>query len=572
MKNKVLNILKILFFVLIPSIGIILFSGIMELNYISLICLSIIFSTFVLFKKNEKIKIDRNKKLYFILFSLLISLFYVFGTIIDINKNIFFYNILIEKIFINLFYIYSFTIYFNFIFTLLYACFKNNKVKQEKIKKHLYIIVFITLLLVWITYYVNFYPGLTSPDSLFQWCQSLGDCLLTNHHPVIHTLLIKCFSFINSSNLGVSLYSFFQLIFMDIICTYLIYFVSKNLNSKKLLVLSLVFFSVVPIFGFYSVTMWKDVIFALLGLLMIIKIYEFVTKSNIKFKSAFITSILAFCVSLFRTNGIYIMLVLVIIMLLFLKGKRKQIIYIFLIPIIFAFLIIKPLFSYLEIKSGNFVENLGIPLRQLGGVISKEYEIDEDDIKYIEKIVPFETIKNKYTPETVDFLKFSSDFNDDFLNNNKSKFLKIWFKYLKRYPIEYIQIYLKSTYGFWYPEAQGYIAVRWDIEKNNYELESKNKIDETIQVKYFNYFYNTPIIKYFLSDAFYLWCLLFTIFVSLISKKFKLVIPLLFPFFTWLSVMIASPANYQPRYTFILYCSFPFVVFILKKVFEDEKR
>ena len=328
----------------------------------------------------------------------------------------------------------------------------------------------------------------------------------------------------------------------------------------------------VPIFGYYSVTMWKDVLFGAFVLLLMIQIYKISLNDFAQLNDYIIMFLCTIGVGLFRSNGMIISVILTMILIIFLKQKRAIIFKTMIIPLILCVIIKGPLLTTLNIKGGNFVENLGIPLRQISGVIAKGYEIDSEDYNFVNKLVPIDIINEKYTPDSVDEIKFSNLFDNSFLEDNKSEFFRVWFNIFKKYPIEYTQIYLRSTYGFWYPESQGYGVHKWAIENNDYGLYSNSKFNVLKINEIHNGFYNSPLLKYFISDAFCFWGLLYAIGMVIYKKKYNYIYPLLLPLFVWVTIVIATPVAYQPRYTFSLFCTFPFVIFILLKVFENEEK
>ena len=75
--------------------------------------------------------------------------------------------------------------------------------------------------LCWLPYYLYEYPGIMTADSLVQYAEFAGDEPLSNHHPIVHTLLIKMFIdiatiFHADHQVGIALYTVFQMLFMAI--------------------------------------------------------------------------------------------------------------------------------------------------------------------------------------------------------------------------------------------------------------------------------------------------------------------------------------------------------------------
>ena len=69
--------------------------------------------------------------------------------------------------------------------------FITGKAKWFTSNKKSFFIVWAIIFVAWIPYFLNYYPGVITPDSMGQICQSIGVNTLTNHHPIFHTFLIS---------------------------------------------------------------------------------------------------------------------------------------------------------------------------------------------------------------------------------------------------------------------------------------------------------------------------------------------------------------------------------------------
>ena len=233
---------------------------------------------------------------------------------------------------------------------------KNTKI-YEIFKKHPFVTSFIIIIICWIPYIISFYPAILSPDPSFQIKQFLNipnkystysvmidpNQLITNHHPVIHTLLlgtcVKIGTIINNVNLGLFIYSIIQILILVSTLAYTIKFLNDIKISKKFLLLSLILYSFVPIFPFYAMSAVKDVIFGSFIILYIIRIYKFIKCESIKLREVVTTILLLIFIVLFRNNGIHVILLsfpFLIFIIKTIKNKIK-IIFIFLILLTFNY-------------------------------------------------------------------------------------------------------------------------------------------------------------------------------------------------------------------------------------------
>lgn len=571
--NSIRIVIKYLFLIIIPLYGISKFFQV-ETNKYSDILIVLVLITFIYLFNRHK---EKNK--LYLLLSFIYSFFFVVGTIIDKNLD-YKFGLFQDKKTLILF-LYSFTIYFYYFISYLSLIILKNKNKY-RLKNNTFksfIALTLILFLSYVPYLYSFYPGLLSPDSFSQISQAVGDAAFTNHHPAIHTLFISfCINIgkiFGKLEYGILIYSIFQTLIMSLIFSYFITFVLKRGFNKPLIIFIIGFYMFTPIFGFYSVTMWKDILFGCFALFLMIQIYKFAFNEfdSVYDKILLILSIIL--TGLFRSNGIYATLALAIVLFFVFKEKKKETLLYILLPSIVCFIIVGPIYSLLGIKKANFIETTAIPFEQICYVVVNDKKIDKESLEYIENVVDIDTIKKEYSLIAIDSVKFSPNFNNDYFNSHKYEFFKTWFKLLIKYPNYYIQCYLKSTYGFWYIESKGYSVHMWGIDEDNqYNLKNTHFEKGIKLIEYHNKFYYYPVIKYLLEPAFFVVTFLYAIINSFNRKKVKSIIPLLVPFLIWASIMAATPLGYQSRYVFALFTTFPFVVYILlsgEKVYERKK-
>ena len=339
MKTNLLKFIKAIFVYIIPIIGIVNLFGLVNYKYNSIICVLLFIALLLLYKNVYFYQISKKKKIYILLLSILYSLFIVLGTNIDQNYENIIYSFISNKyqVILEIYSIFIFLIPILFkiiMFIEKIAC-TNNPIKKRKIN---FLIVFLVILIFWIPYLINYYPGLMSPDSLSQWGQASGVVKLSNHHPIAHTMFIKLFVMIGdllgNPNYGVALYSFAQMIILDLVFSYLIsYMIDKKVN-KYIILLFVCFYSLMPVFGIYSVTMWKDILFGAAATLLMLQIYKFTVECEFRLLDKILLFISIIWTCLFRTNGLYAVIALDICFLFFVKNKFKDFLLFMVIPTI----------------------------------------------------------------------------------------------------------------------------------------------------------------------------------------------------------------------------------------------
>ena len=238
------------------------------------------------------------KRVITIILSLIYTIFMAVGTSF-IKSNSFKYlkdNLIIMIILSLLLFIILY-----FILNKVFDYLDDYKKKEDKTKnrilnlfdKHPIIFSSIVMFACYIIYMIAFYPIIMSKDPSFQLLQYFHidnkysyysvlldkNVIITNHHPVIHTLLLgTCVKLgmvlFNSSNVGLFIYSIIQTSILILTLSYTIKFMKEINISIKYRFACLLIYALVPVFPFYAMSPVKDVIFGCLIILYIITVYK----------------------------------------------------------------------------------------------------------------------------------------------------------------------------------------------------------------------------------------------------------------------------------------------------------
>ncbi len=449
-----------------------------------------------------------------------------------------------------------------------------NKIKKTKLYKlflkHPFLFSLIFILICWLPYIISFYPSILSPDPSFQIKQYFKipnkystyvvlldpNVLITNHHPVIHTLLlgtcVKIGKIINNVNLGFFIYSLIQTLILSSVLAYTIKFMNDLKLSKKYLLFSLIIYSFVPIFPFYAMSAVKDVIFGSLIILYIITIYKLIKCDDIKIKNIVKIIILLILIILFRNNGIHV-IVLSFPFLFFIDKKiRKKIklILIFLVIIIFNYSYNNIILPYFKITPTSVREMLSIPFQQTARYVKyHDREVTKEEKKAIDKLLNYDTLAKRYKSDISDPVK--NEFNRYYKKEDLNKYFRVWFKEFTKHPITYIEATIDNTYGYFYP-----LKTRWFIYYKYYDKVVEDGFDyhynDLKESRKFLSYYGVsfpyiPVIGLIVNIAFNVWILIFMLVYLIYKKKYKSAVYLI-PSYILILVCIASPVNAYFRY------------------------
>lgn len=480
----------------------------------------------------------------------------------------------------------------------------NEFLNKEYNAKYLMIFLFLSRIL----YLVIYYPGNIDSDSsgmllnFYATCTEFatelgnidGNMLLSNHHPVLHTILTGSFSYIgsllNSQNIGILLYVMLQIIVINwaivLLCRKLYKVCNKHIKWCNVLVL---IYAIHPFFSLWSIELAKDQLYSAILLFYVYQLWNIV-ETDVKYLKSIRNCILHLLVLLLvclgKNQGIYIIGVCSIILLIVFI---KNIIYI-IIPylscmVLFIYIYKGIIFPTFNIVEGGKQEMYGFMYQQTARYV-KEYhnDITDREKNIINKILPYEKLVSLYNPIIQDPVKFNikvSSNNAEEFNKAMSEYFKVWLSMGLRHPLVYIEATLNTCYGFFYP---GHIYERmFHHSKNNLtickdypEVFNYKQLDCTYYIqrgiKYLLPLLSAiPILGLLFSFPFFTWIFITGIFILIKSKRYKDII-VFSPIILSIFILFISPANEVYRYIepIVFTAPFTFIYSIVKskKIYE----
>lgn len=424
-----------------------------------------------------------------------------------------------------------------------------------------------------------------TPDSIVQFEQVLGVTPYSNHHPWVHTMLIKLLYTIGcqltgSMLIALSFYTFFQMCILAFSVSYLINTLKLCRINPWICILCTLFYALVPYHGVYSVTLWKDIPFAAAVLCFGCALLRFLLtdaassaggkspylncnspKQQILNWIIYIVSGLMLC--LFRSNGWYAFLLCLPFLLIHFRKKAK-IMYPVLFGMLGAVLIIKiPVMNAFAVTQPDLIESLSIPTQQISAVLCNDRYLAPEELELIENVIDLTYIKELYNPYFADNMKELVRAGDQsYLEAHKGEFLKLWLRLGLRYPGDYLTAYIRQTYGYWYPDSFYPVADAEGVSATSLGVSHTPLIRGPLVVKGKEIAIKLggmlPLYGILWSMGAACWVLIFCMGNVLIrGEKSKLILylPSLALLFT---VLIATPVATEFRYVYFLVFSLPF--------------
>lgn len=467
------------------------------------------------------------------------------------------------------------------------------KLNKSKIitlfEKHPFVFSFIVILVCYLPYIIAFYPVIINYDAANQIKEVMGihtrymdsvvllnpNITITNFNPIIHTFLIgglfKLGYMLGNVNFGMFLYSIVQLTIVISTFAYSIYYLNKINVNKKLIMIVLGLYSLVPLFPLYSMTAVKDVIFSSLILLYVIKMYDII-KNKQTIKQYILFALLILLIILFRNNGM-ITIVLTLPILLFIKKETRIPLLVVLTFNISMYLgYNKVLLPHFEIANTSIREVLSVPFQQTARHV-KYYgkDLSEEDKLIIDKLLGYDDLATRYEPGLSDDVK--NKFNKYTTDKELQEYFEVWFKYLLKRPVVYIDATINNMYGYFYPNTSSwyiYHKLNPKIPEAGFDYHYNGLTGlRNILVGYAESFPYIPVIGSIANIGMVVWLHILLI-GMLIVNKIKKYIPILLPGISLILVCVVGPANTYFRY--ILPCVFtlPTILCILYKELKNN--
>ena len=556
------NILKIILAIYSYS-SILMIIGI-EKNYNVFLLLGLLAIVFMFFK----LKINKKMNKLSILISVLISLLICVGNVVEnsmTNNTLNIFNVrILFKLLITFGGVF---IFLNLLFNTFFTKIQNINLlcqNERKSDKKIFFISWGMIFLLWLPYFLRYFPGIMTLDSRVQ-LSYIEDMIFRNNHPFIQTWFeggiynLGKFLF-NNTNMAMGFYTIIQMLILSAIFAYAVKFLYKHKFNSIIVVLVLFAYALLPQFALYSVTVWKDVLFGGAMLIMLISVIEMTLTDKLKISNIILFVISAVMILFFRNNGIYIMIVCLPFFIYCFRKKIKIILPILIGLFTLYFVVTGPVYNYLKVEKPSNVESLGVPLQQVGRVIASDGKMGKEEKEYLMTIFDFAEIKNVYAPHIVDPVKNHA--NRGVLATTEKQFLETWFSLFLKNPDTYVEAYLSQTLGYWYPSVKYWTTGSLSSE-NTYGVHNVNLLPNILTKiidRVNSLDYSLSVLCWGIGLGFIL--LFLSIVVASIrkidkDKYFAWYIPFVG---LWITMMLASPVFAEYRYVYGLFTSLPIII------------
>lgn len=400
------------------------------------------------------------------------------------------------------------------------------------------------VLLVWIVVWMAVFPGLAIYDGPSQLSQyKLGT--ISTHHPYIHSAFLGLCDRL-SVLFGFEDYSFYnsliQLIFQWF-CYMRLLFTMKRLNCKWIyIVLTIAYMAFYPPNAFLALTTTKDTIFIGFFILLLCEIAIIYTDNHLSYATVIRIIVFGTMMSIFRNNGIYVF-VAAFPFLLAIRPKinRRKWILMYCSVIILALCYSGFVSDILHIRSGDAREALSVIIQPLSRIYnSVPGQLSTDEIARIQKIFSGnDTIQ--YVSYCSDYSKFI--FDTDYFFEHFGENIKLYFSLFFRYPSAYVDAWLATNLGNYYPleSLPRYYKVYYEIPLQDQGHSLIPGLYDIIANFAWNSSYrSSKLLTIWLNSGTSVWKLLYLVYYILKKKRLDKIALCMFPLMLYGTLLLAA--------------------------------
>lgn len=411
------------------------------------------------------------------------------------------------------------------------------------------------------------YPGILTTDSVTTIRQLMGDDPYNNTMPFWHTLTVKLFvspvmALFGDMNAAVAVFHVAQILFVATCFGYVIVTLYQIGTPWWFLVGVYICYAVLPHNIVYSVTLWKDIPFAGAAALFITSLYRIlrgIGKVRRNY-AVFLFGALGF--SLWRTNGWYAFLVTVLVMAFLLGHKERKLLILMAAVLIFCWVLINPVLSFLNVSETNLVEAFAVPMQQVARVVSEGRELNPEESHLLSEIFWLDKVRELYDPITVDPVKFETFRYDrvPYIRENAGAYLQLYITLGLKYPGDYLKAWIDETKGYWNGGYFFWIYTK-HMGSNQYGIMNTVK-ENTISQLFaaaFRYLEKPAFLQPLTSIGLHIWALVSCALINFLKKRKELLltIPLLV---LVAGLWIGTPVYAEFRYAYPVFVGMPLIL------------
>ena len=455
---------------------------------------------------------------------------------------------------------------------------------------------------IFLLYFVVFlavYPGFFVYDAQEEYLEVVTRNF-TTHHPLFHVLMMGgivqlVYKLTGADNLGIAAYTLFQMAVLALIFGYFICKLKEHGLRKRGQWILTLYLGICPPLVMFSLCSAKDGLFMGMLLIQVLLLLDLCGDIEAFFtnkKKLLLFTVSAILMMLFRHNGCYAFLVFLPFLAVFVKkkatGRKAGRTLLYGVLLICLYLILnKGLVLATKASDGEHQEMLTVPIMQLARTYAYEPDaFSEEEREVLFRYLPEDALQH-YTPKVSDGVKIS--FSNTAYEENSGDFWKLWGKTLLHHPFSYVNAWLMTSYGFWYPDTvidvyRGNTVFTYTYEDSSYfgyEVEEPgvrtsflpalNELYRRMSLTVFQQ--KVPFISMLFSPGFLFWCMMFGLGFLLNQKEqaryMEEVLPFLLPILIFMTFLLGP--TYLVRYVVFWWVLVPLLAVRIYVILNSQR-
>ncbi|GAK03009.1 hypothetical protein JCM19037_1286 [Geomicrobium sp. JCM 19037] len=346
----------------------------------------------------------------------------------------------------------------------------------------------IPVVVMGLVYWLGFFPGPMTPDSFHHWRQSL-DYDFSNWHPMIYTTLTIILTSFWDNPAVVTL---FQVFVLAAVYGYAMYSLRRIGLPYVPLIIATLGFILLPAAGIYVVTFWKDVLYSVFLMLFTVFFMNIVMSKGKwlgSWRSVAILTLTMLLLAFFRNNGLPIAVVSLIVLGVFYFQYWRRIVTPIVITVATYMIITGPVFDAMDVNAAQTIESLSIPHQQIGYILTNDGDLTDEQLEYLDSLMPIEEWQEAYHPFLSDHIKFNPQLDREQLADEIPLYIQNWSGVVARNFGLAVDGYLLQTSVVWQihePERAYTAAYASDVLDNPHGLEM-NPVSERLHTELMSY-------------------------------------------------------------------------------------
>lgn len=446
------------------------------------------------------------------------------------------------------------------------------------------------IMLCWIPVFLAYYPAIMSYDFNRQAQEAYkGYIWFNNHHPLIHTFLIRCALLLGESlgsyEAGMAIFSLFQMCVLSVSMAYSCSMIGRLTRRKWSVVVSTLLFAVLPVHSVLSLCMTKDILFSAFFLLFLLLVLERKLYHGRADGKKWVLVLLDVAMVLtgilmimFRNNAVYAFAVFAVFYVLWSQRERVTILVLCLLILAGGQGAKSALQTAMDAGSGSKMEMYSVFVQQMCRAgKNQEQMLTGEEWQVINKYVPYEIWQN-YNPTIADSIKGVITVTTfQTWKEDIPGMLKDWIQLGVKYPSDYIDAFLALTSGYWFLDdvsgaevlgvgedtALGLIYTFNASKSDGFEgVESHSYLpglrDLYARIVNGNEYDDWPVLSNLFKPAFYCWILLLVMVSFLYLGEPKKLVLCMMPFWYLMTLLLGPVVNI--RYAYPVMIAAPFLL------------